>query len=81
VARALGRGRALLRYHGFTLMAQGGGEWKQGEQYVVSVKQLGPPLVLATVEDSSRKKQGNVLTVNTSVVPGPDDAPRPDARI
>ena len=80
VARALGRGRALLRYHGFTLMAQGGNEWRQGEQYLVSVKHLGPPLVLATVEDSTRKKQGNVVAVNTSVVPSPEDAPRPDAR-
>ena len=27
VARALGRGRALLRYHGFTLMAEGAPDW------------------------------------------------------
>ena len=80
VARALGRGRALLRYHGFTLMAQGGGEWKQGDEYLVSVKHLGPPLVLATVEKPSAKKKGNVVTVNTSVVPSPEDAPRPQAR-
>jgi hypothetical protein len=80
VARAMGRGRALLRYRGFTLMAQGGGEWKQGEQFIVSVKHLGPPLVLASVEDASRKKPGAVMTVDTSVVPGPDDAPRSDAR-
>jgi hypothetical protein len=80
VARALGRGRALLRFHGFTLMAQGGGEWKQGEEFLVSVKHLGPPLVLTTVEQAPRKKQGTILAVDTSVVPGLDDAPRPDAR-
>jgi len=31
LARILGRGRALLRYHGFTLMAQGAPDWKDGE--------------------------------------------------
>lgn len=80
VARALGRGRALLRYHGFTLMAQGGGEWKQGQEFLVSVKHLGPPLVLASVEGSSKRKPGDVVTVDSAVVPSPDDGPRPDAR-
>ncbi|HEY7728472.1 MAG TPA: hypothetical protein VID50_08460 [Candidatus Eisenbacteria bacterium] len=80
VARALGRGRALLRFHGFTLMTQGGGEWKEGDRFVVAVKQLGPPLVLASVGEPTRKRSGTVMTVDTSVVPSPDDAPQPDAR-
>jgi hypothetical protein len=80
VARALGRGRALLRYHGFTLMAQGGGEWKQGEQFLVAVKHLGPPLVLASVGGATRRKPGNVLTVDSAVVPSPGDGPQRDSR-
>jgi hypothetical protein len=80
VARALGRGRALLRYHGFTLMAQGGGEWRQGEEFLVSVKHLGPPLVLASVAHPSGGKPGTVMTVHTAVVPGPGDGPRLHAR-
>ena len=69
VARTLGRGRLLLRYHGFTLMAHGAPEWKPGETFPVYVKQLGPPLVLAPVMD--RGFEGSsVTTVDSAVVPG-----------
>jgi len=80
VARALGRGRALLRYHGFTLMAQGAPDWREGETFPVVVKHLGPPLVLATVGDPAPRKRASVTTVESAVVPGFDDAPRADAR-
>jgi hypothetical protein len=69
VARALGRGRMLLRYHGFTLMAHGAPEWKQGETFPVYVKQLGPPLVLARVGDRQEGASA-VTTVDSAVVPG-----------
>ncbi len=68
VARTLGRGRALLRYHGYTLMAHGSLEWKPGETFPVYVKQLGPPLVLARVAD--RPQETAVTTVDSAVVPG-----------
>ena len=80
VSRSLGRGRALLRYRGFTLMAQGAPDWKEGETIPVVVKHLGPPLVLASVGDPSRKQSAPVATVESAVVPGFDDAPRADAR-
>ncbi|HSQ59925.1 MAG TPA: hypothetical protein VLT84_05790 [Acidobacteriota bacterium] len=69
VARALGRGRALLRYHGFTLMAQGAPDWKDGETFPVVVKEVGPPLLLATV-GSSAQGAGRVTTIDSAVVPG-----------
>ena len=69
VARTLGRGRTLLRYHGYTLMTHGAPEWKPGETFPVYVKQLGPPLVLARVKD--RTLDGtSVTTVDSAVVPG-----------
>jgi predicted RNA-binding protein with TRAM domain len=69
VARTLGRGRALLRYHGFTLMAQGAPDWKDGETFPVVVKEVGPPLVLASVTGDA-KGAGRVTTVDSAVVPG-----------
>jgi len=80
VARAFGRGRALLRYHGFTLMAQGAPEWREGETFPVVVKHLGPPLILATVRGPAPMKLAPVATVESAVVPGFDDAPRHGAR-
>jgi hypothetical protein len=68
VARALGRGKSLLRYHGYTLIAHGSPEWKAGESFPVYVKQLGPPLVLARVDD--RSGVSGVMTVESAVVPG-----------
>ncbi len=71
VARMLGR-RTLLRFRGYTLMAHGAPDWKPGETFPVYVKQLGPPLVLARVQD--RTKDGmSVMTVETAVVPGFDE--------
>lgn len=70
VARSLGRGRALLRYHGYTLMAHGAPEWRPGDSFPVYVKQLGPPLVLARVADDAKGRSGPVTTVDSSVVPG-----------
>jgi hypothetical protein len=68
VAKMLGRGKALLRYHGFTLMAHGAPEWKVGESFSVYVKEIGPPLVLAPA--GGRASSGrSVSTVETSVVP------------
>ena len=81
VARALGRGRALLSYRGVTLMAQGAPDWRAGDTFPVYVKQLGPPLVLAAVESWSLfKKRAPVTTVDSAVVPGTGESPRPDAR-
>ena len=68
VARTLGRGKALLRYHGFTLMAQGAPDWKVGETFPVVVKEVGPPLVLASA-DSGAKGARRVTTVESAVVP------------
>jgi hypothetical protein len=70
VARTLGRGRTLLRYHGYTLMAHGAPEWKPGETFPVYVKQLGPPLVLARVGDRAQEGSSAVTTVDSAVVPG-----------
>ena len=67
VARALGRGKTLLRYHGYTLIAHGSPEWKAGETFPVYVKHLGPPLVLARVDDRGASA---VTTVESAVVPG-----------
>ena len=72
VARTLGRGRALLRYHGFTLMAQGAPDWKDGETFPVVVKEVGPPLVLASA-DADPKGARRVTTVESAVVPGGGD--------
>lgn len=68
VARTLGRGRALLRYHGFTLMAQGAPDWKDGETFPVVVKEVGPPLVLASA-NADAKGARRVTTVDSAVVP------------
>ena len=70
VAKMLGRGKALLRYHGYTLMAHGAPDWKDGESFSVTVKEIGPPLVLEPVAAGSKKKGGMVTTVETAVVPG-----------
>jgi hypothetical protein len=70
VARTLGRGRTLLRYHGYTLMAHGAPEWKPGETFPVYVKHLGPPLVLARVGDRDQEGSASVTTVDSAVVPG-----------
>jgi hypothetical protein len=80
VARAFGRGRALLRYHGFSLMTQGAPDWREGESFMVVVKHLGPPLILATVRGGAPQKSAPVATVESAVVPGFEDAPRRDAR-
>jgi predicted RNA-binding protein with TRAM domain len=73
VARNLGRGRALLRYHGFTLMAQGAPDWKDGETFSVVVKEVGPPLVLASA-DADAKGGRRVTTVDSAVVPSGDSS-------
>ena len=69
VAKTFGRGRALLRYHGYTLMAQGAPEWRVGESFSVYVKEIGPPLVLAPVGTEPTGNRKSVATVETSVVP------------
>ena len=81
VARTLGRGRTLLRYHGFTLMAHGAPDWKPGDTFPVYVKHLGPPLVLARVGDSQSGASGSpggtpsVTLVDSAVVPGFEERP------
>jgi len=70
VTRLLGRGRALLHYHGFTLMAHGAPEWKPGETFPVTVKELGPPLVLTPVGAARVEAAGRVIQVESAVVPG-----------
>lgn len=70
VARMLGRGRALLHYRGFTLMAHGAPEWKAGETFPVSVKELGPPLVLTPAGAVHVESAGRVIQVESAVVPG-----------
>ena len=72
VAKVLGRGKALLRYHGFTLMANGAPEWKVGDTFSVYVKEMGPPLVLAPVGAGSK---GRVATIETAVVPSVVEKP------
>ena len=69
VARMLGRGKALLYFHGVTLMAHGAPEWKPGETFPVVVKELGPPLVLAPL-GPGRDASARVTIVDSSVVPG-----------
>ena len=81
VARALGRGRALLTFRGVTLMAHGAPDWKPGDTFPVVVKHLGPPLVLAAVESRSLfRKRVPVTMVQSSVVPGAEPSPHGDAR-
>lgn len=70
VARMLGRGRALLYFRGFTLMAHGAPEWRAGESFEVAVKELGPPLVLAPVGAANAGAAGRVIQVDSAVVPG-----------
>jgi hypothetical protein len=70
VSRLLGRGRALLQYHGYTLMAHGAPEWKVGDTFSVFVKEMGPPLVLAPVGLGNGNNGKPVATVETAVVPG-----------
>lgn len=70
VLRSLGRGRVLLRYHGYTLMAHGAPEWKVGETFSVYVKEMGPPLVLAPVGSGGKGNGNPVTTVESTVVPG-----------
>lgn len=69
VARMLGRGKALLHFHGVTLMAHGAPEWKPGETFPVTVKELGPPMVLAAV-GNGREDAARVTIVDSAVVPG-----------
>lgn len=71
VARILGRGKALLHFHGFTLMAHGAPEWTPGEIVQVKVKELGPPLVLAPAGSGRDEAGARVTIVDTAVVPGP----------
>ncbi|MGE5175765.1 MAG: hypothetical protein ACM3JJ_05255 [Hyphomicrobiales bacterium] len=80
VARVLGRGRALLQYHGFTLMAHGIPEWKPGETFPVAVKELGPPLVLAPWGAGIETAPGRVVQVDSAVVPGTVRESGPEAR-
>jgi hypothetical protein len=75
VARTLGRGRTLLRYHGYMLMAHGAPEWKLGDTFPVYVKHLGPPLVLARVGDRAQEGSSSVTTVDSAVVPGFEERP------
>jgi len=69
VARNLGRGRAMLRYRGFTLMTQGAPDWRDGESFSVVVKEVGPPLLLASTNRTAKDDQ-RVTTVDSAVVPG-----------
>ncbi len=69
VARNLGRGRAMLRYRGFTLMTQGAPDWREGQSFSVVVKEVGPPLLLASI-DANAKDGQRVTTVDSAVVPG-----------
>jgi len=70
VARVLGRGKALLHFHGVTLMAHGAPEWKVGESFRVTVKELGPPLVLAPAGMGREDRGTHVTVVESAVVPG-----------
>ena len=69
VARNLGRGRAMLRFRGYTLMTQGAPDWRDGESFPVVVKEVGPPLLLATPNGDAKGDQ-RVTTVDSAVVPG-----------
>lgn len=73
VARSLGRGRAFLRYRGFTLMAQGAPEWKDGETFSVVVKEVGPPLLLASPH-AGAAGAARATIVDSAVVPGGGNA-------
>jgi hypothetical protein len=70
VSRILGRGRALLDFHGVTLMAHGIPEWKAGETFRVVVKELGPPLVLQQTGGGRDERGARVTVVDSAVVPG-----------
>jgi hypothetical protein len=78
VAKVLGRGKALLRYHGFTLMANGAPDWKAGDTFSVYVKEMGPPLVLAPV--GAGGKGARVSTIESAVVPSIVEKPGSSAR-
>ena len=78
VAKVLGRGKALLRYHGFTLMANGAPDWKVGDTFSVYVKEMGPPLVLAPV--GAGTKSARVSTIESAVVPSNVEKPGSSAR-
>lgn len=78
VAKVLGRGKALLRYHGFTLMANGAPDWKVGDTFSVYVKEMGPPLVLAPVGAGS--KAARISTIESAVVPSIVEKPGSSAR-
>ena len=79
VSRMLGRGRALLHFHGVTLLAHGAPEWKPGETFSVVVKELGPPLVL-TPAGAGREDRARVTIVDSAVVPGSVRSDAPGAR-
>ena len=80
VSRMLGRGKALLHYHGVTLMAHGAPEWKPGETFSVVVKELGPPLILTPAANGNdhASNLGRVTIVDSAVVPSSarNEAPR-----
>jgi len=80
VARMLGRGRALLYFHGVTLMAHGAPEWKSGETFPVIVKELGPPLVLSPAGTGREDRGARVTIVDSAVVPGSTRTEAPGAR-
>ena len=81
VSRNLGRGRALLRFHGVTLMAHGAPEWKPGETFPVIVKELGPPLILTPAAARDNASNGaRVTIVDSAVVPGSARSDAPGAR-
>jgi hypothetical protein len=80
VARMLGRGRALLHFHGVTLMAHGAPEWKPGETFRVVVKELGPPLVLTPAGMGREERGVRVTIVDSAVVPGTARTDAPGAR-
>ena len=60
--------RKLAEYE--TFIAHGSPEWKAGEAFPVYVKHLGPPLVLARVDDRVPSRTSAVTTVESAVVPG-----------
>lgn len=79
VSRMLGRGKAILTYHGVTLMAHGAPEWKPGETFSVVVKELGPPLILTPAGTRDNASNGaRVTIVDSAVVPSSarNEAPR-----
>lgn len=68
VARQLGRGKALLNFRGYTLLAQGVPDWSPATTLSVVVKELGPPLILASANGSPDRCE-RVQTIESSVVP------------